>query len=343
MKPGIIASPTTPQVQQLIDAIRTKGDLHVPVFDPKMKPTDRITMSATEMAWNGISLLDVDVFFLQGFSYADPVLPPQEDRDYSVWRFDYLVTQQHYSVLCSLLSELHRRGKKVVNPTTAHLNTFMKPMMLERLRQEGLCVPEVLTTNRLEDATKFGERHEKLVWRPVTGKAIFQHFKEKQREALMAPTKPAVILAETVPGPLVRGYLFDGRPWLFLHCRPPEYDPDTAMEETLELFWDVACKEVEADLARVAQILQAPWMQVSFVVKGDRPYVYDVDTDPSYADLPKVYADALTERLAAALTGRREAFAPSGSIAPDEGHPRPTMFMRRMLDILYDFEHSKYS
>lgn len=291
------------------------------------------------MSWNGVSILDLDVLFLGGFNYCDPVLPDSDPRDYGVWRFDYLVTQQKYSFLYSLVSEFERRGKRVISPVSAHLATFMKPMMLERLRQADFAVPATITTNRKTDAEEFRQGKEAIVWRPATGKAMVQLFADKQLAALMQPERTAVILADVVPGPLLRGYVFDGKPWLLLQYKNPDYE----MEETLEYFLDVSCPEVEADLQRLATELKAPWMQVSFVVNDGKPFIYDVDTDPSYADLPKVYEDALRDRIAASLTGNTENFKPTGSIAPGDPHPRPTMFLRRMLDVLYDFEKSKYS
>jgi hypothetical protein len=202
-----------------------------------------------------------------------------------------------------------------------------------------------------------------LVWRPATGRAAWQLFTDRQRDALVSLRKPPVLVAELVEGPLVRAYLYRGEPVLLLE----QAAPDCEGEEQLESFWEVLCAPpatataatapapaaggaesesrlptaVAADLKRVADVLGAPWLEVLFAFRDGRAWIYDVYSDPRADSLPTAHREKLTALLAAKLLG----VAPdrAGAAAPKERLSRPTLFLRRMLRILFEFERSKYA
>ncbi len=77
---------------------------------------DRLLLDETRMLWNGQDLSAFDRVLIHGFKYATPVIPdaaPQ--RDWSLWRDDYLAEQQSFSALFSFIVELKRRGVTVIN------------------------------------------------------------------------------------------------------------------------------------------------------------------------------------------------------------------------------------
>ena len=307
------------------------------LFDLALDESARSSMSALEATWDGVDLAGLKVAFLRGFSYCDPVIPSGDlDLDWGLWRFEYIALQQKYTYLYSLFSELQRRGVKLVNPPEAHLRLFMRPFVLERVRQAGLPVPALVCTNRMDVAREFCGRYPAVVWRPAAGRAAFQCFKDRQRDALLSLQKPPVLLAEGIDGLALRAYLYDGQPLLCLKRTVP----DCSGEETLEMFGEYDCGEAAGDLRRLAELLQAPWLQVSFALKDGKAWIYDVDADPLIEDLPAVYGERLTALLAARLSG---AAAPAMSAgAPAELRQRPTIFLRRMLRVLFEFEYSKY-
>jgi len=340
MKIGLFSTAGDKQTRRLLSALNSLSPGSALLFDLALEAPERSAMSAGEAVWNGVDLAELDTAFLRGFQYCDPVVPSGNlDVDWSLWRYDYIALQQRYTYLYSLFCELERRGVRVVNSPDAHLRLFMKPFILEHLRLSGLKVPALVCTNSMEAARAFCGSHAKVVWRPATGRAAWQLFLHRQREALISLRKPPVLLAEAVEGPLRLGYLYEGQPLLLLKMSAPEA-AEAAGEETLEGFCETDCPEAAADLRLLAETAGTPWLRVAFVLKDDRAWIYDLEADPLFEDLPAVHGEKLVVRLAERLL-RQELAAQPVSAAP-EPKERPAIFLRRMLEILFEFEQSKY-
>lgn len=342
MKLGVFSTAGDKQTRQLVKALNAAHAGSAIFFDLSLDDPERSTVDAARLEWNGVDLATLDIAFLHGFPYLDPVIPSGDlELDWSVWREDYIALQMKYTYLYSLFAELERRGVKVVNSPRMHLCAFMKPLLLEQLRAAGLNVAASMTTNSMDAAKEFCARTPKVVWRPCTGRAAYQLFLDKQREALISTKKPPVLLAELKEGPLVRGYLYDGKPVLFLQ----RYVPDNKAEETLEQFFEVPCADVRDQIALASRTLGFPWFQLTFIPIDGKAYIYDVDVDPLWESLPTAWQRQLTALLAGKLLGAEAAYeAPlSVPIGPDAVKQRPTIFLRRMLQILFEFEQSKYS
>jgi hypothetical protein len=326
---GLFSPAGDKQAQRLRSALNTLSPGSTQSLDLALAAPERSAMSATELTWNGVDLTTLELAFLRGFSYCDPVMPAGDlDVDWSLWRFDYIGQQQKYTYLYSFFCELERRGVKLLNSPDAHLRLFMRPFILEQLRQAGVNVPALTCTNRMDVAREFCGRHASVVWRPATGRAAYQLFQDRQREALVSLQKPPVLLAEVIAGPLIRAYLYDGQPLLCLKMGAP----NPVGEETLERFVETDCGEACGDLRRVAETVRVPWLQVSF----------DLEADPVFEGLPTVHSEKLVTLLAARMLKRGAACPPAPTASAPEPKERPTLFLRRMLDILFEFEESKY-
>jgi len=144
------------------------------------------------------------------------------------------------------------------------------------------------------------------------------------------------MLAEIIEGPLIRSYLIDGEPLLCLNRYPPAY---ILHAETLESFKAIECPEVYGELQHLATHLSLHWGQVSFVLREGRPWIYDVDVDPILGQIPDVFRERLIDGLARACLGMGQA----SELLPDTPQARRTLFLRRMLFPLFEFEHMKYS
>lgn len=287
------------------------------------------------MSWNGVDMTALKSAVVMGFSYCDPVIPAPDLRmDFTVWRYDYLAEQQTYSYLHSLLLDMERRGVRMLNDPNVHMACFARTSLFERLRQAGLCVPEMLCTNRLDMVNAFRDGKQAVVWRPASGRAIWQLFLDAQRDALVSLEKPPILLFDTCPGHLTRGYLFEGRPLMLVTYRYPDPGPP----ERLESYMEVDLPHAHEALAKAAALVQGRWLEVQFVQNGDETWIYDIEADPDLEALPAELQDRLTARLAASLTGQ-----PVPAPTPDDvPHERRAMFLRRMLRILFEFEESKY-
>jgi hypothetical protein len=281
--------------------------------------------------------MDLDVAYVHGFSYMNPVVPsPVREKDWSVWQADYLIEQQKFSFLYSLFTELERGGVKLINSPKVHLKNFAKPTFLQGLKRSGFLTPKLLCTNDMESVMKFCSQNDRTVWRPTSGRAAWQLFLEKQRQYLIKKNSPPILLAEAADGPLLRGYIFDGEALLILKNSVPDPNPP----EKLEQFSHMECDEINDELRGLASKTAITWALVHFVLKEGRPCIFDIDVDPILNWLPEFYRKYLTEKLAHRLAGIKY----KTILAGEENLPneRPTIFLRRMLQILFEFERSKY-
>jgi hypothetical protein len=234
---------------------------------------------------------------------------------------------------------MERWGVPLFNPPRTLVQGFMLTDLFESLRQAGFSVPAMVSTNDRETAVDFVEWAGHALWRPVTGRASWQLFSDKQREHLLASGMPPVLLAELVDGPVIRAYLFDGQPLLCLK----RYAPATAPVERLEVVEGFECGEVISELLdRVAKALTLRWGQVTFVLKDDEAWLYDVDPDPLYDWLPERYLERVTEGLAMGLLNGRVDLDALPALPDVRQQSRPTIFLRRMLASVFELEHMKY-
>jgi len=307
------------------------------LFLMDLGPDSEVILDASGIFWNGRNLTNMDIAYVHGFSYMNPVIPSANtNKDWSSWQQDYLIDQQKDSFLYSVLAELERYGVTLINPPNVHLDNFMKPFLLEKLRRAGFLIPNLLCSNDMQSVKAFCSRNERTVWRPVSGRAAWQLFLDKQRDHLIRKDSPPVLLAEAVKGPFVRGFLYDDEPLLMLKC----HSPDPTPPERLERFHHMECFETQDALKRLSTVTGARWALVHFVLTEKGPWIYDIDVDPILDWLPDVYRKDVTAMLAARLVGRKD----KGCVTVEKNTPRerPTLFLRQMLRILFEFEKSKY-
>jgi len=324
-----------------------------------------ISLDPRAVTWDGHEMSAFDSLWVSGFTYLDPVVPDEGGgTDWTVWDARYVARQQRYSALHSLLKELDRRGVSVINPPHAYLDDWIKGHQLARLRDSGFAVPRFMCTNDMDFAEAFGRDVGDVCWRPVTGRGAWQKFGDKQREHLIAGDRAPVLLAQASPGPFKRVWILDGEPLLALDCLPPAFQPvedrarrefgevadlgdlygDRLYLEALETF-DPFEASVHGDLwSRLGAHLGLRWFMAICAESAGVLRLYDIDPDPALDWLPAVYQAWLLEGIASRLSGVRH---PAASTAAAAGGPgvsaeRPALFLRRMLQILFEMEESKY-
>lgn len=283
---------------------------------------------------DGLDAGGLRAVLVHGFRYEDPVVPAASDHlDFALWQAGYPADQQRYSALYSLLARLEALPLTVWTGSTVHLAAFARPAVLEAWRRDGLAVPDLQLTNDPQVAAAFAEGRA-AVWRTATGRCAWQRFGARQRLHLVGPERPPVLLAEAVAGPAIRSFVLDGRLVLSLETAPP----DAAGLEQLEAFRAVAVSAAAAQaVRRAASLVGAGWAMVLWVDGADGPVLYDIDVDPILDGLPENFSAVLVEHLAAALLGRPAPVLPEPAPAG-----RQTLFLRRMLRILFDIEATKH-
>jgi len=308
-----------------------------------LDPAAAVALDADGVSWGGVRLERLDAILVHGFRYEDPVLPPADPVcDWSLWQVGAVIRQQSHSFLYSVWSRLERiGGPRLYNPVSTELAAFDRLGQLDRLGRAGYAVPALLLGNDDAAAAAFQRRHDGddgnggVVWRPATGRAAWQLFRDKQRRALVAVDKPPVLLAAITPGRLLRAYVLDGRVALTLAMAPPEREGLERLE-AMAAVSDLPAERLET-IGRAVAGLGIRWA-VALVVDGEGgPVFYDIDPDPEPDDLPPVFAGFLKRCLAAALTG---APVPAADFGPEPAE-RPALLLRRMLAIQFDMEATK--
>jgi len=306
-----------------------------------LDPGQPVALDADGVSWNGVRLERLEAILVHGFRYEDPVLPPADPAcDWSLWQIGAVVRQQSWSFLYSVWSRLEQiGGPRLYNPVSTELAAFDRPGQLDRLDRAGFAVPARLLSNDDGAVAAFQRRHDGagVVWRPVTGRASWQLFRDRQRRFLVALDKPPVLLAAVVPGPLLRVYVLDGRVVLVLSAAAPSRDGLERLEAMAAV--PGLAPDRLAALGAAASALGLRWACALVVDGTDGPVFYDIDPDPELDDLPAPFAAFLRSSLAAALTG---APLPAASFGP-EPVERPALLLRRMLAIQFDMEQTKYA
>ena len=338
MNIGLFAPPHDVQTQALWNAIEGLAPNTCRHFSLPLRGTPSVALDDTGVYWDRVNVGCLDVAYIHGFSYMNPVVPPPSlgEVDWTLWQTGHIGEQQRFSFLYSAFAEIERRGVKLFNPPRVHVQNFMKVNVLESLRRSGFLIPKLLCTNDMDTVLAFSGEVSQAVWRPNTGRAAWQGFLDCQRMALIGPKKPPVLLAEIIEGPLIRAYILQGKPLLLLKHNAPAYLP----LETLEVFQSLDCPAVYGELQQLAECLGVGWMQVLFVLKDHQAWIYDIDTDPIYHGLPEAYQQRIREGLARRFLGQEDAF--ESTTLPEQPQSRPTLFLRRMLRILFEFEYYKY-
>lgn len=337
---GILAPATDPLAGAVAEALAQRDAEDAPIavrLDSDLNGAPPLTLNQSSATWGETDLQGLTTLWVRGFVYEDPV-PPRtpSGADWAVWQIGHTMDEQRFSALCSLLEELERRGVAVVNPLAALRLAFMRPHLVQRLRRAGVATPAVLCTNDPEAAEGFAAEHETVVWRPATGRAAWQLCLAKQRRALFGAEKPPALLASVEAGNLVRSYAYAGEPLLSLLHSPPN-------AEGLEMLERVRAttlpEHARAALREAATATGQAWCEATLVV-GDRAcWVYDLEPDPEWGWLPSGMQGALAEALAARLAGDATAAV---TVEAETWQERPSLFLRRMLRMLFEMEESKY-
>ncbi len=267
----------------------------------------------------------------------DPIVPaPVVDADWSVWQQSHIVEQQRFSILYSVFAEAQRRGVRVYNSMSGLVLGFQPSEQLSRLQSNGFDVPAILVSNDDAEVARFREQFQCVIWRPSTGRAAWQLFTDLQNEHLVHVEKPPVLLAQVLEGPARWAYVLDEQV-LFTHeMQPAAILPPESLEAVCGVT-DGAAKEVVVAACRAVGLR---WARVMYVEHDGGVWIYAIESNPLLSWLPAELRRYLNEALMRALLD-----LPGGAF-PDALHERvlerPTLFLRRMLTILFDIEATKY-
>ena len=308
------------------------------ILDHALDGNDTFAIDGSGVYWRDVAISTFDFVLVRGQHYQYPVVPRVDDEvDFSLWQTDYLAQQQRYSALSSALCELERRGVCVFNPLPALQADFVKPASLAALSAAGFATPDWLLSNDPRQVETFiarqGAQHKKIRWRPANGRGAWQRFERRQYDDLVAASKPPILLAGGTGDELLRCYVYRGRELLSLKVEGPTF----VGLERLEQFSPVSCPLSATELERICTRIGANWLQLTFIGSLEGFRLYDFDTDPRPEELPAQWFDHLTQNLGRALSAKPITLLTSG-----QAIERKPLFLRRMLQMLFEMEASKY-
>lgn len=338
MKIGVLAEAADSCARELVARIASLSGQDCPLFDYSALAEVRVEMGQSGIAWDGVQLGGFDKLLLLGFDFQDPLVPRAvAGADWSVWQIDSIVDQQRWSFVSSAICDLERRGVVMVNCAHALEFGFAKARLLAELKRGGFLVPHWLCSNEMPVVQRFCDEQKHVVWRPNTGRAMWQLFLDKQRLHCVDPAKPPVLVASHPEQALVRAFVCGDEVLLGLQCSAPHVD----MFERMEEVWACDCGALADELVRAVSLIRAGWAQVLFVEQGGRPCIYDIDVDPRYGWLPPEFRAYLQTRLTRKLLDLPAPTA--GDLPVPARSERDSLFVRRMLVTLHELEASKYA
>ena len=204
MQVGIFARGDNPQARSVLARMNRLRPRSAHLFDTSLEGARAVAIDGGRLTWGRRLLNGLDGAYVHGFRYQDPVVPgPGDSTDWSLWQPAYVAEQQKYSFLFSLLSRLEAAGVRLFNGAAVHLSAYAMPAQLQGLGRQGIPVPQLLCTNDGGAVERFCKDRGRILWRTVTGTCAWQIFADKQKEHLISPSKPPVLLAPVVPGPLL--------------------------------------------------------------------------------------------------------------------------------------------
>ncbi len=334
---GIFVSTYDTQYPKLMSVLQSLQEGAAHLFRFPLQGSPLVSLERDVVLWDNVDVSKLSTAYVRGFSYTNPVVPAaMEDTDWSLWQLDYIREQQKTSFLYSAFSEMHRLGVNMYNAPGVYLDVSMKVDLLERIRDAGVTVPDLVCTNNRSEADSFSDSQENILWRPATGRAAWQLCKERQLDSLIDPGKTPVILAGIEPGIFVRCYICNGEPVLCLKYSPPSPLP----LERLEVFQVVEETDFYHDLRATAKVLELQWGVISCTVDDGKTAVYDIDADPILSELPPEVQEYLMLCLAHSLIGQT---APTAQALHGTSLVRSLPFLRRMLAVLFEIEYKKYA
>jgi len=338
MKIGVLAQSVDKECRELVSSIEKISGFSCPVFDISDSAGTTVQLDQAGVVWNGFRLDEFDKLVILGFDYQDPLIPRAVvSADWSIWQIDYVVDQQYYSFISSVLRDLERRGVCMVNTWDSLKYNFSKALLLSRLQESGFLLPQWLCSNEMSVVEKFCTDEKQVIWRPNNGRAAWQLFLDKQRLYCVDPSKAPVLVASHPGFQLQRAFVCGTEVLLALHCSAP-YAADF---EYMEQVWCCDSTAVAGELVAAVASTGATWAQVLYTEIDGRPYIYDIDSDPKYGWLPIEFRNYLNHRLAEQLLEIPVTTAvPLGDMARAE---RDSLFVRRMLVTLHELEANKYA
>lgn len=215
---GIVGAENEAHSLHMKNILQEKG-VDVLIVDT-LKYPESVTLSITDtdVIYNGRSLRDINVFYIRSIFYSLPPYDLEKRRkevkvDLDNWYVEYMAERERQSHLASWLWIEARKGKHVINPIDSFDMHYLKPYQIYILRKNGIPMPKTLVTNDKGKLLEFTKKLENIVYKPVAGGAECNELSKKDltREKLELLRNSPVLFQELIEGDNVRVYVIGGK------------------------------------------------------------------------------------------------------------------------------------
>lgn len=201
-----------PETNHVADAVESRGGTAV-VCDVSDFPGGPISFAPDDgdaVLGSSFTVDDVEGAYFHSQALFRPEYRLHEVEDDPVATLNRW--QDHRSLFKSLCRTLESRGITVLPRLHNHYMQELKPWQLERCANHGVPVPDTVFTNGPAEVREFYERHDRVVYKPVSHGAPPSELTEDDltdRRLEKLATAP-IQLQEFVPGDDLRLYVLDG-------------------------------------------------------------------------------------------------------------------------------------
>lgn len=235
-----------------------------------------------------------------------PFLPRFADEFEADPRQAAFVTREFRGLFESLLGVLGDHGVRTCPPVDALYRHDRKPLVLHRLRQNGLPVPDTVFTTDPDEARAFVEDHDRVVHKPVTQNAQVGEVSEEDLtdERLAALASAPVAFQEYVAGEDLRTYVLDGE--VLATAALPTEDVSVKDQDRIDSERVEAPAAVRETAVRATDVAGLQFAAVDLVRRADGSHaVLEVNPAPGFGFLEPGLAEEIADGLADYLVGHR--------------------------------------
>lgn len=338
-----------PDAHLLVEALSACG-FEATAFN--IHESERTTLSDDNLRWGDHDLTRAALIIVLDWQESVPMIPQAEPTGaWYNWRDDFVAQEQRFSFFRSLLDEAIRRELPLWHGSNAAWQRFVYPSLLRKLAQANLPVIDFVVTNDADAVQTFLDEQPGL-WRACSGDAPWQHIDENSAKDILHGTPK--IVSRLYPGEWVLLFGAWGHTLGVITAEPPDSDYPERLERLTfhqsDAESDQFCAAIERATGYAYFCVQGLLSEHGFRIFEIEPCPLLTHLHPDLArHLARQLAGVISERLGKTHGGNlSHAFEMAVDVEenPVENgmrFERPVLFLRRMLQPLFEIEAQRYS
>jgi glutathione synthase/RimK-type ligase-like ATP-grasp enzyme len=233
-------------------------------------------------------LQDIHSVFWRHFS--DVYLPPLEDAHQELVAYN-----DSTSVLRTIIKACPARW---VNSWEAYQFHKEKPLQLNKVKRQGINIPQTLVSNDPEQVIQFAQTREKIIFKPVYGGAHTQFVTESHldpKRLNLALSISPVTIQEYIPGTNIRSYVIAESVY---SAEIRSQNLDFREDANAELIPVELPELVQQQCIAIAKALMLEWTAIDWRLTHDGKYVFlEANPSPMFLHFEQQTGFPITQKL----------------------------------------------